>query len=115
MGRLTEQWHDELLEVRGKFPLLDDLAIHYGLWAKTLDDELEKVFGLTGYVFITDHRLNQAHTVVQDSDLCHEGLGKPVGTFTRPSRLFCSETQVRLSTVINRGLIGTLPFDFIER
>jgi hypothetical protein len=98
MGHLTEQWHDELLEVRGKFPLLDDLAIHYGLWAKTLDDGFKKIFGLTGYVLIADHRLNQGHIVVQDSDLCHEGLGKPVGAFTRLSRLFCSETQVRLST-----------------
>lgn len=30
MGRLVEQWRDELLAVTGKFPPLDDLTIDYG-------------------------------------------------------------------------------------
>lgn len=71
--------HDELMAVEGKFPTLDDMAKQYGRSAKVLNDEFAAEFGQSIYSFFTDHRLLQAHAVLQQSKISIKQLAARLG------------------------------------
>ena len=71
--------HDMLLTYEGKFPTLDELAKQYGRSAKLLNDEFCAEFGQSIYSFFTDHRLSQAHAVLQQSNTSIKQLAAKLG------------------------------------
>lgn len=59
--------HDELLQLEGKLPSLNNLATQYQMSARSLNDGFKREFGLSIFSFVTDHRLNQAHSALTNS------------------------------------------------
>lgn len=52
---------EELNQLEGKVPTLDELARQYGMSARLLNDEFKKLYGSTIYTYISELRLNEAH------------------------------------------------------
>jgi len=71
--------HDKMLAFEGRFPTLDELAQQYGRSAKLLNEEFEAEFGQSIYSFFTDHRLSQAHTALQHSEISIKQLAAKMG------------------------------------
>lgn len=65
----VRELHDHLMQLEGKLPPLNELAVLFGMSARWLNDEFAKEYGLPIYSFITDHRLNEAHAAILESDL----------------------------------------------
>ncbi len=61
--------HAYLMQLEGKLPTLNELAVSFGTSARCLNDEFAKEYGLPIYSFITDHRLNEAHAALLESNL----------------------------------------------
>jgi AraC-like DNA-binding protein len=63
----------------GKLPTLDELALEYGSSAKVLNEEFAKEFGKSIYVFMTEHRLQQAHAALQHTHTSIKQLAAALG------------------------------------
>lgn len=58
---------DHLLALEGRLPSLNELAKEFGLSAKRLNAEFSAEFGQSIFVFVTTHRLEQAHSALMTS------------------------------------------------
>lgn len=71
--------HDKLQACEGRIPTLDELAQQYGRSAKLLNEEFCAEFGQSIYSFFSDHRLSQAHAVLQQSKISIKQLAAKLG------------------------------------
>lgn len=71
--------HNYLINLEGRLPTLNQLAKDFGLSAKQLNSEFATEFGQSIFVFITAHRLKQAHAVLQDSNLPMKVISERLG------------------------------------
>ena len=70
--RTRDAMHDlknYLMQLEGRLPTLDQLAVRYGISAKWLNEAFTLEYGQSIYTFITDHRLNEAHLALQEGHL----------------------------------------------
>ena len=77
--QLAEQLFEELMRTEGKIPRLDELATRYDTSAKTLNDAFKHRFGQAIYSFVLEHRLNEAHAALQNSDIAMKVLANRLG------------------------------------
>jgi len=75
----VRELYDYIMHLEGKLPTLDELAIHYGMSVRCLNDEFTREYGLPIYSFITNHRLNEAHVALLESDLPIKVLAQRLG------------------------------------
>ena len=76
---LARNVHELLLHSEGKLPKLDELARQFSCSAKRLNDEFVSEFGTSIYVFISNHRLNEAHAAIKNSDVPMKLLAQRLG------------------------------------
>ncbi len=70
---------EELLTLQGRVPLLSELASRFGVSARTLNEEFRRNYGASIYTFLMDHRLAEAHQVLQKTDLPMKALAANIG------------------------------------
>ena len=75
----AHQLHDELSQLEGKLPTLDQLAAEYGISAKSLNDQFVLEYGQSIYAYITECRLREAHAALQESDVPMKVLSARLG------------------------------------
>lgn len=61
--------HDHLIQMEGKLPTLDELAVRCGISARWLNDAFTQEYGQTIFSFITGHRLAEAHAALLEGNL----------------------------------------------
>jgi AraC-like DNA-binding protein len=61
--------HEQLINMQGKVPTLEELAGQFNLSVRTLNDEFKAEYGKPIQTFITDHRLNEAHAAIISTDI----------------------------------------------
>lgn len=71
--------HDQLLQLNGKLPSLEELTLRYGISARWLNEAFAKEFGKPIYSFIAEHRLNQAHAALVEGNLPIKKLSERLG------------------------------------
>lgn len=71
--------HAQLVGCEGKLPTLDELAKQYSRSAKLLNEEFSQEFGKSIYAFITEHRLNQAHMALENTNTSIKQLASVLG------------------------------------
>jgi AraC-like DNA-binding protein len=74
-----QELHDYLTHLEGKLPTLDELAVQFGMSARRLNDTFTQAYGLPIYAFITDRRLNEAHTAILGGDITLKSLAMRLG------------------------------------
>ena len=62
---LLHHLHEELTQLVGELPSLDELSRRYGLSARALNEAFKEEYGQSIYVFVKDHRLVLAHESLQ--------------------------------------------------
>lgn len=75
----VRELHAYLMQLEGKLPALNELAVLFGMSARWLNDEFAKEYGSPICSFITDHRLNEAHAALLESDLPIKSLSQRLG------------------------------------
>lgn len=76
---IVRRLHDELAHLQGKVPTLDQLARECGISPKTLNEQFIEAFGQSIYSFITECRLRDAHSALQESDVPMKVLAARLG------------------------------------
>lgn len=75
----VRQLHDDLARLEGKLPTLEQLAAHYGMPVKALNDRFAREYGKPIYAFITERRLNEAHRALEESQVPMKVLSDRLG------------------------------------
>ena len=57
-----QELHDHLIHLEGRMPTLSDLANQFGLSARRLNEEFFSEYDQSIFNFVTEHRLEQAHS-----------------------------------------------------
>jgi AraC-like DNA-binding protein len=70
---------EELVALEGKIPSLADLAMSYGTSLKVLNDGFRNTFGQPVYQYITEQRLNDAHSALQETQISMKVLADNLG------------------------------------
>ena len=71
--------HEHLINTDGKMPTLLELSKEFACSAKRLNADFSDVYGVSIYTFMSDHRLNQAHQAVLESDVPLKQLAQRLG------------------------------------
>ena len=80
--RRRDAMHDlknYLIQMEGRLPTLDQLAVRYGISAKWLNEAFMQEYGQSIYTFITDHRLNEAHLALLEGHLPIKNISLRMG------------------------------------
>jgi AraC-like DNA-binding protein len=75
----VQMLHEYLLSCDGKLPTLDELSIQFGRSAKLLNIEFARELGMPIHTFMAEHRLSQAHTALQESNIPIKNLAANLG------------------------------------
>ena len=67
--RRIERVREELEQMQGQVPCLDDLAQRHGFTVRAMNDQFKRAFGRSVFTYITDRRLDAAHVCLQATDL----------------------------------------------
>jgi len=76
---IVHDLHAYLVQLEGKLPTLDELAMRYGMSARWLNDEFSREYGMPIYTFITDHRLGEAHAALLEGNLPIKRISQRLG------------------------------------
>ena len=68
-----------LLELEGKLPTINSLAIQFGRSARLLNEEFQKEYGESIFNFVLNHRLNAAHKAIAKSDTSLKQIAERLG------------------------------------
>lgn len=71
--------HELLLHADGKLPTLEELGMQFACSARRLNEEFVAEFGKSIYAFISNHRLDEAHAAIQNSDVPLKKLAVRLG------------------------------------
>ncbi len=77
--KLIHQIHHDLMMQEGKLPVITDLARQYGLSPRMLNKEFMSRYGKSLYSYISEVRLNEAHTVLKKTDIPMKTIAKNLG------------------------------------
>lgn len=73
------QMHDELRQLNGKVPSLNELAVRYDLPVRKLKEEFMRIYGKSLFSYISEARLHDAHTSLLNTDVPMKIIAKNVG------------------------------------
>ncbi len=79
MEELIYQIHDDLLQLDGKVPSLNELAARYGMPGRKLKDGFLKIFGKSLFSYITEVRLDEAHDRLLNTGIPMKIIAKNLG------------------------------------
>jgi AraC-like DNA-binding protein len=71
--------HDHLLQLEGKLPTVDQLALSFDMPARRLNDAFTHEYGESIYAFVSNVRLTEAHTALVEGDLPIKVLSRRLG------------------------------------
>ena len=74
-----EQLHDDLLQLDGKVPSLNELAATYGIPGRKLKDGFTKKYGKSIFSYISEVRLNEAHETLVNTEVPMKIIAKSLG------------------------------------
>ena len=74
-----EQIHDDLLQLNGKVPSLNELAAKYGIPARKLKDGFTMKYGTSIFGYISEVRLSGAHAALLNTDVPMKIIAKNLG------------------------------------
>lgn len=74
-----EELHRHLLSLEGRLPTLVELAKEFGMSARRLNTDFGAKYGQSIYSFITEHRLSQAHAILQTEPVAMKLLAARLG------------------------------------
>lgn len=77
--KLMERLYEELEQLEGKVPTLDELGRQYGMSARALNDEFKAVYGVSIYTHISELRLNEAHEALLQTTIPMKILAMNMG------------------------------------
>ena len=67
------------MNLEGKLPTLEELALKFGMSPRWLSREFVKEYGQTFYSFIVDRRLNEAHLALAKSKVKIQTISESLG------------------------------------
>lgn len=76
---VVQELYVYLMQLEGKLPLLDELAVRCGMSARWLNDAFAREYGQTIYAFIADHRLNEAHAALLEGNRPIKAISERLG------------------------------------
>ena len=68
-----------LMQLEGKLPTLEQLSVRYGISSKWMNEAFEQEYGESIYTFITDHRLNESHVALRESNVPIKTISERMG------------------------------------
>lgn len=71
--------HQQLTNTKGKLPTLEELASQYSCPARKLNEEFIAEYGQSIHAYINEHRLNQAHRAVLETDIAIKQIADRLG------------------------------------
>lgn len=74
-----QQMHDELLQLDGKVPSLNELAVKYGIPVRKLKEGFSKIYGKSLFSYISEVRLTEAHAKLLSTDVPMKTIAKNLG------------------------------------
>ena len=78
-NKKIKEVHQYLLELEGKLPTINSLALQFGKSARVLNEEFENEYGESIFNFVLNHRLKAAHTAIANSDIALKQLAERLG------------------------------------
>lgn len=73
------QLHDDLLQLEGKVPSLNELAEKYGISGRKLKERFTNIYGKSLFTYISEMRLNEAHTTLLNTEVPMKIIAKNLG------------------------------------
>lgn len=78
--RIIQQLREDLMQLDGKVPTLNELGRLYGMSPRLLSDEFKRYnAGQSIFSFIAEHRLIEAHLVLQQTDIPMKAIAAKLG------------------------------------
>ncbi|MCX7111995.1 MAG: helix-turn-helix transcriptional regulator [Proteobacteria bacterium] len=77
--KLIHELREELDQLHGTVPGLDELAKRYGLSERVMSEEFKREYGQSIFAYISDYRLNAAHAALQCGNLALKVLAAQLG------------------------------------
>ena len=74
-----EDLRSHLMQLEGKLPTLEQLSVRYGISSKWMNEAFEQEYGESIYTFITDHRLNESHVALRESNVPIKTISERMG------------------------------------
>jgi AraC family transcriptional regulator, transcriptional activator of the genes for pyochelin and ferripyochelin receptors len=74
-----DQVHDDLLQLDGKVPSLNELSATYGIPGRKLKDGFTRRYGKSLFSYISEVRLSEAHAKLLNSDMPMKIIAKNLG------------------------------------
>jgi len=74
-----QQMHDELLQLEGKVPSLNELSVKYGIPVRKLKEGFSKIYGKSLFSYISEVRLTEAHAKLFSTDVPMKTIAKNLG------------------------------------
>lgn len=78
-NKKVKEVHQYLLELEGKLPTINSLALQFGKSARVLNDEFQNEYGESIFNFVLNHRLKAAHAAIANSDIALKQLAERLG------------------------------------
>ncbi len=73
------QMHYDLLQLEGKVPSLNELAVKYDIPGGKLKEAFTEIYGKSLFSYISELRLDEAHATLKDSDIPMKTIAKNLG------------------------------------
>ena len=77
--RQAQALHLQLTSMQGKLPSLEELAVQFNMSARSLNNAFKAEYGQPIHTFITEHRLVEAHTAIENSGVPLKTLAQRLG------------------------------------
>ena len=71
--------HDDLLQLAGKVPSLNELAVKYDIPGRKLKEGFTAIYGKSLFSYISEVRLKESYTVLKETDLPMKTIAKNLG------------------------------------
>jgi AraC-like DNA-binding protein len=73
------QLHNDLLQLEGKVPSLNELAVKYDIPGRKLKEGFTRIYGKSIFSYISEVRLNEAHATLLNTDVPMKIIAKNLG------------------------------------
>ncbi|CUW40827.1 AraC-type DNA-binding domain-containing protein [Magnetospirillum sp. XM-1] len=77
--RQAQTLYQQLITLQGKLPTLEELAMQFNVSARSLNNAFKAEYGQPIHTFIAEHRLAEAHTAIESSDIPLKTLAQRLG------------------------------------
>ncbi len=77
--RRAQDLFEQLTQTNGKIPSLEELAVQFGVSARTLNSDFKDQYGLPIFSFVQERRLLEAHAAIENSEVALKELSLKLG------------------------------------